>query len=88
MKSAIMSVCLMAMTGAAWASGPVPTTTSPEERERHEFVDAQRGIRSGVEPSRPNEMAQPRSGFNRSYTLPATPRYQQDPITTGAGGNS
>ena len=51
MKSAIMSVCLMAMTGAAWANGPVPTTTSPEERERHEFIDAQRGIRSGVSES-------------------------------------
>lgn len=53
----LATLSLLTLSGAAMASGPYPSTLSPEERERHEFIDAQRGIRSGVEPVRPNEMS-------------------------------
>jgi hypothetical protein len=30
------------------AADPLPTTVLPEERERHEFRDAQRGVATGI----------------------------------------
>jgi hypothetical protein len=59
MKKIIAALLIAGAPGAAIASGSYPTTLSPEERERHEFFDAQRGIRSGPDLVRHHEFIQP-----------------------------
>lgn len=56
MHRVLIAASFLAISGSAYASGTYPTTLSFEERERHEFFDAQRGIRSGTVPVRPREM--------------------------------
>lgn len=65
MNKLILACAFAAISSAALASGTYPSTLSPEERERHEFFDAQRGIRSGVEPVRPGDFRPSSRNFDR-----------------------
>ncbi|WP_146144849.1 hypothetical protein [Phreatobacter cathodiphilus] len=69
MQRVLVTLSFLALSGAAMANGIYPTTLSPEERERHEFLDVQRGIRSGVAPTVPSEMI----GASREFGRPVKP---------------
>lgn len=73
MKTIIAALLIAGAPGIAIASGSYPTTLSPEERERHEFFDAQRGIRSGPDLVRQREFIQPTNGPDRSPAAVAQP---------------
>jgi hypothetical protein len=86
MYRVLATLSFLAISGAAMAGGPFPSTLSPEERERHEFLDAQRGIRSGVEAIRRQEMTRaPRQQEGRAVLSNDATNYP--PAAPAIGGN-
>lgn len=74
MKTSVTAIIILTTSSLAMASGPYPTTLSPEERERHEFFDAQRGIRSGPEPVRTGDIIEPKLERGRAPAAASAPR--------------
>lgn len=51
MKYAALSAIAFSLLPAVAIADPYPSTLNQEEQERHEFLDAQRGLSAGVHPS-------------------------------------
>jgi hypothetical protein len=77
MKVIIATLLIITAPAAAIASGSYPTTLTPEERERHEFFDAQRGIKSGPDLVRQHQFIQPAHGPGRAPAAVPQPDHAQ-----------